>query len=218
MKNTFPWVQLKQYLNKINPFMVIGVFFILFLLINEKNVQAEAIPGDSIYQVNTEWTTQSEKPLKISDFKGHYVVISMIYLGCASSCPMTVAKMKDVEKLLSEESQAKTKFVLVTFDFKRDTPAVMLKYAKKTKLNLDRWTFLRSKNESTVRELSNLIDFKYKELSNGEFDHSFALVALDTEGRILGRTEGVEMNPKSIAELINSKFKNKESELNSKPR
>ncbi len=191
--------------NKLSLVNSILIILALSVLFNSKKVIAADLPGDSIYQAQSEWTTQSDKTLKISDFKGKFVIMSMIYMGCTSSCPMTVAKMKDVDKLLSEKAKNKTNFVLITFDLKRDTPAVMLKYANKNHLSLDRWTFLRSKEEANVREISNLIDFKYKSLPNGEFEHSFALVALDTEGRVIGRTEGSEMNPKAIADLINNK-------------
>jgi len=161
------------------------------------------LPENSIYQVQSEWINQNEKPVKLIDFKNKIVIASMIYMSCHSSCPLTVAKMKEIEKLLSPEVKSKVQFVLFTFDIKRDTPALMKKYATKHHLDLNQWNFLTNKDESNVRELSTLIDFKYKSLPNGEFEHSFAIVGLDAEGRILGRTEGAQMDSKVFSELIN---------------
>lgn len=179
----------------------------LFFLLNifapiQLNATTDALPDSSLFQINTEWTDQSSKKLKLSSFRGHYLVVSMVYLGCQSSCPLTIARMKEVEKHLSAEMKSNVKFILFTFDLKKDTPAVMLKYAGKNKLDLANWNFLTTKDESDMREISTLIDFKYKSLPSGEFEHSYALVLLDPEGRIIGRTEGSEMNPKSLSDLI----------------
>jgi protein SCO1/2 len=183
--------------------MKLKFIFTLFLFIKVPLTLAESISDTSIYNVNSSWTSQDNKTVKLTDFKGKIIVTSMIYMGCKSSCPLTVAKMKEVEKLISADVKSKVHFVLFSFDLKNDTPEAFQKYAKKNHLSLDQWTFLTNKDESNVREISTLIDFKYKSLPSGEFEHSFALVALDKEGRIIGRTEGSEMNPKTFSDLIN---------------
>lgn len=165
------------------------------------------LPDDSIYQISSEWTDQNQKKLKLSDLAGKNVVVSMIYMKCQYSCPLTIARMKEVEKALTPVTLAKTRFVLISFDTKNDTPEVMLNYAKKNHLDLAQWTFLAGSNEQNVREFSTLIDFKYKKLESGEFEHSYAIVALDSEGRIVERTEGAEMNPKAIATRLNQQTK-----------
>lgn len=185
-----------------------SILFPLFLFFVSPTIKAteapkNTLPETSIYHVQSEWINQNGKPIKLTDFKNKIVIASMIYMSCQSSCPLTVAKMKEVEKLLSAEVKSKVQFVLFTFDIKRDTPAIMKKYATKHHLDLNQWNFLTNKDESNVRELSTLIDFKYKHLPNGEFEHSFAIVGLDTEGRIIGRTEGAQMDSKVFAELIN---------------
>ncbi len=179
------------------------IFTVLFFITSVSH--AVDLPGDSIYNLNSEWTDQSGRKLHLSDLRGKPVVVSMVYMKCQYSCPMTVARMKEVEKALSEANKSKVQFLLVTFDIKHDTPDVMSKYAQKNHLDPKQWMFLTAKNETTVREFSTLIDFKYKGLPSGEFEHSYAIVALDADGRILGRTEGAEMNPKTIAELLNNK-------------
>jgi protein SCO1/2 len=166
---------------------------------------APPLPPDSIYQVHSEWLDQNGKKLQLTDLRGMNIVVSMVYLKCQYSCPMTIARMKEVEKALTPEAKAKTRFLLVTFDIKKDTPEILLKYAKKSHLDLSSWTLLTTKTESDVREFSTLIDFKYKSLASGEFEHSYAIIGLDSDGRILGRTEGAEMDPKIIADLINKK-------------
>lgn len=161
------------------------------------------LPSDSLYNLDAQWLNQNGKSVALSDFRGAPVIISMVYLKCTYSCPLTVVQMKEVEKALTPEMKKKTQFLLATFDSINDTPAALLQYAHKNHLDNPLWTFLTTKNETSVRELSALLDFKYKKLDSGEFEHSYALIALDTDGKIIGRTEGSDMNPKSIADLIN---------------
>lgn len=80
------------------------------------------LPNDSIYNLKSEWTTQAEKAVHLEDFKGKYTLLSMVYMKCKYACPMTVARMKEIEKTLLPEVQNQTQFLLVTFDIKKDTP------------------------------------------------------------------------------------------------
>lgn len=163
------------------------------------------LPKDSIYQVKSQWLDQSGNKLELASLAGKPVAISMIYLSCKFSCPTTVAHMKALEKMLPDNLKNELQFVLVSFDGKHDTPAAMKKYAAKHGLAAPKWRFLTSKNEPDVRELSSLIDFKYKKIGNGEFEHSFGIVALDDAGRVLGSTIGAQMVEQDLIPLYEKK-------------
>lgn len=179
---------------------IIKALFILTTL--GFQVSRAELPEESIYQVQTSWINQDNKTKGLDQFKGSSVVISMVYLGCHFSCPLTVTYMKDLESSLSEEQKKTTQFVLVSFDPKNDTPKVMQKYIKKQKLKSPPWNFLTTKSESDVRELAALLDFKFKKMDNGEFDHSFAIIVLDKNGVIKGRREGTNLKPKELLQFI----------------
>lgn len=161
-----------------------------------------ALPADSIYQVKSKWTDQTGKSLALSSLAGKPVVVSMVYLSCHFSCPTTVAHMKELQRLLPEPLKKDVQFVLVSFDGKKDTPAVMKRYAAKHRLALPAWRFITSKNDSDVRELAALIDFKYKKVDNGDYEHSFGIVALDAAGRVLGSTIGATMEERDLVPLL----------------
>lgn len=181
----------------------------IFLLLQVSICFAETgradLPNDSIYQVKSVWVDQFGKKVELSSLAGKPVVISMVYLTCTFSCPTTVVHMKALEKILPENLKNDVQFVLVSFDGKNDTPAKMKKYAEKQGLAFPKWRFLTSKNEQDVRELSSLIDFKYKKIGNGDFEHSFGIVALDSHGRVLGSTIGTAMAEKDLVPLLEKK-------------
>lgn len=178
------------------------VFLLLQISICFAGTAPEILPNDSIYQVKSRWTDQFGKNIELASLAGKPVAISMIYLSCKFSCPMTVAHMKELQKMLPDDLKNEVQFILVSFDGKHDTPAVMKKYADKHALAAPKWRFLTSKNEQDVRELSSLIDFKYKKIGNGDFEHSFGIVALDDHGRVLGSTIGAEMAEKDLIPLF----------------
>lgn len=179
--------------------------FLLLLLLNLTLGLAHAapgdLPGDSIYQVQSKWLDQTGQTVALSALRGKPVAVSMIYLSCGFSCPTTVAHMRALEKMLPEALRKDMQFVLVSFDAEHDTPAAMTQYAKKHGLAFPKWRFITSRSESDVRELASLIDFKYKKVGKGDFEHSFGIAALDAGGRLIGSTIGATMEEKDLVPL-----------------
>lgn len=180
------------------------LLLLLHLILGVAHAAPEDLPGDSIYQVQSQWLDQSGKTIALSALRGKPVAVSMIYLSCGFSCPTTVAHMKALEKMLPEPLRKDMQFVLVSFDAEHDTPAAMTRYAKKHGLAFPKWRFITSRRESDVRELASLIDFKYKKVGNGDFEHSFGIAALDASGRLIGSTIGATMEEKDLVPLYDN--------------
>ena len=85
-------------------------------------------------------------------------------------------------------------------DPKRDNPAALSRVATRRKLDLKRWALLRPQS-ADVRSIAGVLGIRYRELADGEFNHTSALVLLDAEGRILARTEqlGSVPDPQFVA-------------------
>lgn len=184
---------------------------LLFVLLLQASVcfagtESATLPADSIYQVKSRWLDQFGKQVDLASLAGKPVAISMVYLTCKFSCPTTVAHMKELKSLLPDALKNEVQFVLISFDGKNDSPAAMKRYAEKNKLAFPTWRFLTSKNDSDVRELASLIDFKYKKIGNGDFEHSFGIVALDAQGRVIGSTIGAAMKEKDLIPLFEKKI------------
>lgn len=187
-------------------FAITLAMFIHFVLVGKIQAQATPdFPKDSIYQIHSKWINQDGKSIELSEFAGKPMVVSMVYLTCKHTCPITVAHMKELEKLLDEDLKSKVQFVLVSIDPRRDTPAVMKAYAEKNKLDTKAWSFITTKKDQDIRELSGVIDFKYKKLPDGEFEHSLGLIAIDEKGIILGSSIGARMKESEMAKLFKVK-------------
>jgi protein SCO1/2 len=60
--------------------------------------------------------------VRLSDFRGRVVLLFFGYTYCPDACPLTVAKVTQALGLLGEQRQ-QVRFVFITTDAERDTPA-----------------------------------------------------------------------------------------------
>jgi protein SCO1/2 len=147
-----------------------------------------SIPKNSVYQLSDSFSDQNGKNFKLAARSGQVQLIAMFYSSCKYACPLIIDSAKAVEHALSPERRSKLAVLLISFDPARDTPAVLAALALERKLDLSRWTLARTES-SGVRKVAALLGVRYRELANGEFNHSSQLIVLDAQGRFLGRTE-----------------------------
>ena len=110
--------------------------------------------------------------------------------------------MKAIEKGLAENQKDQVVFVLVSFDSDRDHTTALKAFAKKMKLGKN-WLILHG-NEENVRELSMLLDVKYKKQLNGDFTHSMAISLLDKKGALAAQVDRLGADPQVILGKIKS--------------
>src|SRR3546814_4845628 len=70
----------------------------------------------------------------------------------------------------------------------RDDPEALMSVASKRKLDGARWSLARPAPDN-VRGVAGVLGVRYRQLADGEFNHTSALVLLHREGRIVTRTE-----------------------------
>ncbi len=160
------------------------------------------LPGKSIYQLDGSWTTQDNKPLKLESFRGQPVVVAMFFGSCRTACPTIIADMKRIEKAASPEAHKNTKFVLITFDPKVDTPDALKELENKFKLDGQRWTFLHG-DAGSIREVASVLNVQYREVSEGQFSHTNLITLLDPNGVVTTKIEGLKMPVEPLVAALN---------------
>jgi protein SCO1 len=126
--------------------------------------------------------------------------VAMFYTSCQYICPLIVDSGKAVQHALTPAEQAKLGILLISMDPKRDTPAALMSVAKQRKLDSAHWS-LASPRADDVRSAAGVLGVRYRQLADGEFNHTSALLLLDRDGRIVARTEkiGSVVDPEFIA-------------------
>jgi protein SCO1/2 len=158
------------------------------LLLATAAAAADGLPGDSVYQLGAGFTDQDGRDFHLVDRVGKPQVVSLFYTSCRYVCPLIIDSAKAVEHSLEPAQRERVAFLIVSMDPARDDPAALRGIVDKRSLDTRRWTLART-DKAAVRQLAALLDVRYRELADGEFNHTSALVLLDAQGRRLARTE-----------------------------
>jgi protein SCO1/2 len=155
----------------------------------------------SLYLLDSKWTSDVGKTVPLSVLRGRPQVVAMFFSKCEYSCPMIVNNMKQLEAKLPADVLAKTDFLLVSFDTKRDTAEALAAYRKKENLTATRWTLLRGA-EDDVRELAALLGINYAQDARGQFAHSNVITVLNAEGEIAFQQPGLNADPAGLLGVV----------------
>jgi protein SCO1/2 len=134
--------------------------------------------------------------------RGQPQLVSMFYSSCQYICPLIVESGKAVERALTPAQRARLGVMMISMDPARDTPATLARMARQRHIDDRRWS-LASPAADDVRSVAGVLDVRYRQLSDGEFNHTSVLILLDADGRMLARTEkiGSDVDPAFVAKV-----------------
>ena len=140
--------------------------------------------------------------------RGSITVLGFIYTHCPDICPMTTHNMYLTERELKKANINDVKFVALSFDPDRDSPAVLKKFAEARELDIKSWMLLTGE-KNTVNELLKRFDVKaiktdesVDEEGNSEYSmmHTDRISLIDENGILRKNYKGSTLN---IEELVN---------------
>jgi protein SCO1/2 len=155
-----------------------------------KVVAASAAADRSLYQLESAWTSDVGREVKLSVFQGRPQVVALFFSHCEFACPILVHDMKRIEAALPVDLRDKVDFLLVSIDTERDTPAALHAYRARQELPLKNWSLLTG-DADDVRELAALLGVNYQKDARGQFAHSNLITLLNKEGEIAYQVQGL---------------------------
>lgn len=160
------------------------------------------LPEMSIYQLDSTWTTQDKAHIKLETFRGAPVVAAMFFGSCRTACPTIIADMKRIEKAAGPKATDTTKYVLITFDPKVDTPDALKELETKFQLDPQKWVFLHG-DAGSIREVASVLNVQYREVSEGQFSHTNLITLLDPNGIVTTKIEGLKQPVEPLVASLN---------------
>lgn len=135
------------------------------------------------------FTDSRGRTLRLSEFRGRPLLISMIFTSCHHVCPALTQHL-DVAVKKARQALGEDSFEVITvgFDTPVDTPEAMRLFAQRQGVDDPNWTFLSGSDES-VRTLADNIGFVYFPSPRG-FDHINQLTVLDADGTVYAQVYG----------------------------
>ena len=140
---------------------------------------------------NAQLIDETGRAVPLDALKGNVTVYNFIFTNCTGICPIMTNNMRALTPKIDKD--APVRFVSISVDPMRDTPAVLAAYAKRNR-NDPRWTFLTGDRDAIV-DLS-VKGFKLAAgdpMPGGEaLLHSGKFAVADKEGIIRGYYDGNE--------------------------
>lgn len=149
-------------------------------------------------------TDQDGQKVSLRDLRGKVAVINFIYTSCATGCPLTTAKLRDIHEAFKGKN---LQLVSVSFDPDHDTPEVLKEYAKRFKVDLHRWSFLtgtRDEIEKVLFDYKIEVQRRGKKGPGGEIlsvaivDHGLKSYVIDRAGMKKFEYWGQDFDPKAV--------------------
>jgi protein SCO1/2 len=140
--------------------------------------------------------------VNLDAMKGNVVVYDFIFTSCTGTCPIMTNNMRAITPLVDDD--APVRFVSISIDPARDTPAVLAQYAARVR-NDPRWTFLTGDRDAIVN--LSVKGFKLvagDPMPGGEpLLHSSKFAVADKQGVIRGYYEAVDGTvPEEVAKVV----------------
>lgn len=178
-----PTALLRRYL-----FIALGVF-VLLLLINQAVVWLQPHPfTGTLLQATTpladfQLASTTGKPLRLSDFRGKYLLFYFGYTYCPDACPLTLADLADMMKRLGPAAD-EVQVIFISLDPERDTVKQLASY-----LPHFHPTFLgMTGTNEEVLQVATQFGIFYEKRGEGlgyTIDHTSTVIVVDPAGRPL---------------------------------
>jgi protein SCO1/2 len=138
---------------------------------------------------NLEFTDSFGQPVKLADYAGQPLLVSLIFTSCHHVCPALTRHLKTAVDVASEAlGHDSFKVVTIGFDTPNDTPERMQDFARKQGIDDPNWAFL-SGSPDVMAQLVENVGFIYFNTPRG-FDHITQVTIVDRHGKIYQQVYG----------------------------
>jgi len=160
-----------------------------------------SLPGESVYNLSSKLTDKYGNEINIKEFEGKVHIFSMVYTNCKTICPIIIANMKNLEKMIPLKYLDNVRFTLITLDPERDTIISLNRFFIEKKLNEKRWSLYKTSLEDTLK-IALATGIKYKKDRNNDYIHSNLIVILDKNGVVRVHHQGLDKNFDNLIKII----------------
>lgn len=139
--------------------------------------------------------------VRLADFKGKPLLITLIYTSCADVCPTLVQNLYPAVRA-GQRTLGADSFNVITigFDTRSDTPERMRRFAREQGVDLPNWWFV-SADEATLEKVAEAVGFSIFSRAGG-FDHLAQVTVVDATGSVYQQVYGAVFDPPLVVEPL----------------
>jgi protein SCO1/2 len=158
------------------------------------------VDGDAVPDVAL--IDQSDKRRSFSEWKGALTLVTFIYTSCpvANFCPLMDQNFSTIQRTVVEDPTLKgqVRLVSVSFDPKRDTPAVLAKHATLRRADPSIWTFLTGDEVTISRFVARFGVGIVASDEPGQIIHNLRTALIGKDGTIIKFYTGNDWTPGAV--------------------
>lgn len=137
---------------------------------------------------------QEGRRFEVTNLDGKLTFVAFFFTSCAGFCPTLIKSLQSVERELRDFPSAR--FLAISVDPEVDQPERMRAYAKKMKLDLQKWTLLTG-DRTYIYHLAHKTfaaeAFRLPK-SKGQYAHSEHFYVFDNKRRLRGVLKGTRLD------------------------
>ncbi len=187
-------------------FIGLAILYLFFVFWGTDNWKTK-LPQLSATVQPFAFTTENNTAFTQKDMQGKVCVVNYFFTTCKGICPRMNGNLKQVYDKFKDNPD----FLIVshTSDPETDSAATLKAYAKRMKVDTDKWIFLTGRKDSLYKQARNsyLLDDKKNAVVNinDQFLHTQFLALIDKNGNLRGQIyDGLKQSElKQLEEDIN---------------
>lgn len=144
---------------------------------------------------------QEGRRVSLATLRGKVVVASFIYTECKDVCPVLPQILSRVDRHLKPGELERVRFVGITIDPSRDTPAKLRSFMAVHNLSAERWTLLTG-NPYELTSVASAYGIVAKPDAFGELVHNAVYIVIDDNGMLRTEFHGLFTPTEEIAAAI----------------
>lgn len=150
------------------------------LMLPIQSVQAQAANA-SVYELPFDWKDDHGDGIKLSQFQGQTVMLTMGYSSCRETCSFTLHRLEQLQQ--SADRAAKSvQVVVVSYDPSVDSPATWTTYRHHHHVARTNWHFLTG-DPVTTKRFAAALKFPYW-LYDEHLIHDYQILLIGPDGRV----------------------------------
>jgi protein SCO1/2 len=141
------------------------------------------------------WRDDRGETLQLQALRGARIFVAMAYTSCHRICPMTIARLEELQRDLDDRGMS-AEFLVVSYDPDNDDSLAWRRYRTKHGLLRNNWHFLSGTAADTER-LARVLGFEF--WRDGEHVmHDYRIVALDRDGAQRGIIDSIHRDWRNL--------------------
>jgi protein SCO1/2 len=125
---------------------------------------------------------QDNKSANLGTFSGKPWIADFVFTHCAGPCPIMTGQMASLRKHIP----ADVRFVSLSVDPERDSPAVLKEYAAKFNGDEPRWRFVTGSKDTIYNLAAKMLLTAIPATADAPIIHDEHFVLIDGEGKVRG--------------------------------